>query len=47
MEKLGWEKGLLVSMENVDYMLCEHWKEKNSVTYGEIFKILPEKGLLQ
>ena len=30
-------------MTNVDCMLYEHWKDRNSVTSGKIFKIYPEK----
>ena len=50
-EELKWKnldgrRLLSVSMENVDYMICEHWKEMNSVTSGGIFKILPGKNLL-
>ena len=28
---------------NVDYMLCEHWKEKDSVISPKRFKLHPEK----
>ena len=30
-------------MTNIEYMLCEHQKDRNSVTSGKIFKIYPEK----
>ena len=32
-----------ISMTNVDYILCEHWKDKNSVATRKIFKTHPEK----
>ena len=30
-------------MKNIDYMLCEHWKGKNSGISPKRFKLHPEK----
>jgi len=41
----NWDgrKVLSVSIKNIDYMLCEHWKEKNSGISPKQFKLYPEK----
>ena len=46
---VNWDgrKASSISMKHVDYILCEHWKERTSVSSGTTFKILPEVFLLQ
>ena len=40
----NWDrrKLLSISMKNMVYILCKHWKYRNSVTSGEKIKIYPE-----
>ena len=41
--RFGMEESVICMHENYDYILHEHWKDRNSVTSGKWFKIYPEK----